>query len=134
MYVVVTSTRPYNEVRSDLSASYGARIAVNDSGQGTVEDPSALWFELGRKGLKEGLPTVEIVREALTSAEQIRAFQQVAEGTGKDLARQIPLLAGCSGGLWKAGLPGGPVAKELEPEVKKERPKDSGQMPLFDEM
>lgn len=124
-YLLVTSSRPFDAVRQSLAAA----VRVLASGSGTVEAPSAMWFEVTRRGGPDGLPALSDLQGALTPAEAIVGLQQVTEGDGKDLARQISLLANCGEGLWREAAPGGVAARRAEPE---ERKTDSAeQMPLF---
>lgn len=124
-YVLVTSTRSFNAVRQSLAR--GFRVLAG--GSGTVEDPSAMWFEVARKGPQEPFPELRDLQEALTSSDCIRGLQAVTEGDGKDLARQIPLLSSCGEGLWRQGVPGG--VAHVEPEKPKESAASVEQMPLF---
>jgi hypothetical protein len=119
-YVVLTSMRGFNDVWRALHK----RMSVSASGQGTVEDPEAYWFEL------RGTPTLDELREALSGLDCIRVFEQAVEGAGKDLAAQLPLISHRQDGLWRSGVPGGPVPKDPEPKAKPAP--TSTQMPLFD--
>lgn len=125
-YLVVTSTRPLAAVRQSL----GQHVRVLVAGSGTVEDSSAMWFEVTRRGPQEPFPALNDLRAALTPSECIRSLQTVAEGDGKDLARQESFLSNCVGGLWRDGVPGG-VEVCPEPEEPEEVVVSEQQMPLF---
>jgi hypothetical protein len=123
-YLLVTSSRSFPAVRQTLAGHF----RVLAGGSGTVEAPTAMWFELRRSAAPDTLPALSDLQAALTSAEAIVGLQRVTEGDGKDMARQISLLSSCGEGLWREPVAGG-VPKRAEPE---ERRADSAeQMPLF---
>jgi hypothetical protein len=124
-YVQVTSTRSFDAVRQSLAQEF----RVLAGGAGTVEDPSAMWFEVTSRGSQEACPELRDLQEALTSSDRIRSLLSVTEGDGKDLARQTSLLSSCGEGLWQEGVPGG--LKHVEPEKPKESAARVEQMPLF---
>lgn len=131
-YVVVTSSRTFEAVRDSL----GARLRVLACGSGTVEDATAMWFEVVRRAPQDPAPTLFDFRVALTPFDCICSLQPVAEGGGKDLARQIPLLSSFTGHWRGGGVSGGacdePVGLALSAEpAEPEKPVE--QMPLFEE-
>jgi hypothetical protein len=124
-YLLVTSTRPFDAVRQSLAGQF----RVLAGGSGTVEAPTAMWFELTRRGAPDTLPALSDLQAALTPADAIVGLQRVTEGGGKDLARQISLLSSCGEGLWRETVLGGGEHRTA-PEKPKEA-LDTQQMPLF---
>ena len=123
-YVLVTSTRPFEAVRQSLAAQF----RVLGAGASTIENPSAMWFEVAPRGSR-AFPELLDLQEALTSSDCIQGLQTITEGDGKDLARQISLLSSCGEGLWREGVPGG--VEHVEPEKPKKSASGAEQMPLF---
>jgi hypothetical protein len=125
--VVVTSSRTFEDVRKSL----GSNVRVLACGSGTVEDSTAMWFEVIRKGhAQEPALSLFDFRVALTPFDCIRSVQPVTEGGGKDLSQQIPLLSSFTGNWRGGGVSGGAQAPEPvagSPKVLVE------QMPLFGE-
>lgn len=132
-YAVFTSTRPLSALKADLTRS----MRVLNYGLGTIEDPSAVWFEVARQ---KDLPNTGSFMEALTTDDVLRVIQPITEGDGKDLARQIPLIPRRVNGLWTEGVVcGRPPLSARSEELLKKGIEDAkagrvSQMPLFDEL
>lgn len=126
-FCIVTSARTRDELRQGLQM----KLKVLDWGRGTAEDENAYWFEVTRRSPTDSVPGLDELSAALTSEDCIRrVMPQVEEGTGKDLARQLPLLSSERvNGLWTSGVQGGVQKPKAEPESR--RDSSSEQMPLF---
>lgn len=122
LFVVLSSDRMLNTVKADLSLT----MRVLDSGQGTIEDPSAFWFEVARREF----PTVKSLMQSLTARERLHVVEQTTEGGGQDLARQLPLIPRCENGVWAQSIVCGEPMNEA---LLKPDPEVQDQMSLFDE-
>jgi hypothetical protein len=124
-YLLLTSSRSFDAVRQSLAQ----RVRVLAGGEGTVEVPSAMWFEVTRRGPQEPFPALFDLRAALTPSERIFGVQPVTEGEGRNMARQASLLSSCGEGLWREAVSGG-GERPIEPE-KPGTDSSAEQMPLF---
>jgi hypothetical protein len=77
-------------VRQSLARAF----VILAGGTGTASDPAAFWFEVTGQTPETPLPDVRDVRRLLLPAEDLRRFQRVAKGAGKDLARQFDMFGG----------------------------------------